>query len=104
AEIAKKAVDPMNVIVPTRYWNLSRAAASSLAVDEDTGAIDAGRMAMAFLDVSRGKGLALTVPVADPNYNTHAGSSVLWDEAGADEMFGTIASGSTEGLDKFATP
>ncbi|NLT31251.1 MAG: LCP family protein, partial [Propionibacterium sp.] len=42
AEIAKKAVDPMNVIVPTRYWNLSRAAASSLAVDEDTGAIDAG--------------------------------------------------------------
>ncbi|MGJ3508568.1 LCP family protein [Enemella sp. A6] len=102
SQIAKKSANPMNVLIPTRYWNLSKAGASSLSVDRKTGATDAGRMAKAFLDVSRGSGLTLTVPIADPNYSTNAGSAVLWDEAGAKEMFGKIASGSTEGLEKFA--
>lgn len=102
AAIAKKAINPMNVINPAKYWALSNAGASSVAVDEDTGMTDVARMAQAFLNVSRGKGLTLTVPIAETNANTSAGSAVLWDEAGTQEMFSTMASGSTEGLEKFA--
>lgn len=100
--IASKAASPWNVIIPTRYWELSNAAASSVAVHRRTGLVDTAQMGQAFLNVSRGRGLTLTVPVANANASTSVGSAVLWDESGAQEMFGQIARGSTEGLEKFA--
>lgn len=97
----KKAANPANVLLPNRYWALSNAAASSVAVDNDTSVFDAAKMGQAMLGVTRG-GLTLTVPISDPNASTSAGSSVLWDEAGAEEMFGKVAQGDTTGLEKFA--
>jgi len=37
--------------------------------------------------LSNGKGTLMTVPVSDPNATTAAGSSVIWDEAAARELF-----------------
>jgi hypothetical protein len=40
--------------------------------------------------VAGGKGIQTTVPVADANYRTSAGSTVRWDRAGALELFRSL--------------
>ena len=85
--IMKKALTPSTVLVPTRYWAFSHAAAKGLLVGDDTSLRDATRVLQALRAVSKDEGLSLVVPVQDLNYQTQAGSSVKWDTARAKALF-----------------
>lgn len=99
--MTKKAASPITFIWPVRYWRLNMAAGGAVHRGENTGPFDLFGTAMAMRSVSGG-GLNLTVPVADANVTTGAGSSVLWDEEKAADLFGHIARGDTSGLEKYA--
>jgi LCP family protein required for cell wall assembly len=101
--MAKKAASPATIVNPVRYWRLANSGTDSLAVGENASMFSAMKMIIALGRVSSGNGLTLTVPVANANATTSAGSSVLWDNAKAKEMFGDIARGDTSDLKKFAT-
>lgn len=99
--ITKKALSPQYLLNPFAYWKLNMAAAKSLTRSTDTGPVELASVALAFQAVSSGKGLTLAVPISNPNAKTPAGSSMLWDDARAKDMFGKIIAGTTEGLDQF---
>lgn len=101
--VAKKAVSPATILNPVRYWNLANAGTNSLVVGKNASMFSATRMLIALGKVSSGKGLTLTVPVGNANAETAAGSSVLWDNQQAKEMFADIERGDTKSLKKFAT-
>ena len=88
--IMKKAATPSTVLVPTRYWGFTHAAAKGLIVGEDTSMTDAGRVMLALRAVSRDEGLSLVVPIQSENYQTQAGSSVKWNTARAKELFSML--------------
>ncbi|SDP29112.1 cell envelope-related function transcriptional attenuator common domain-containing protein [Pedococcus dokdonensis] len=87
AAIMKKALTPSTVLIPTRYWSFSHAAAKGLIVGEDTSMRDASRVLLAMRAVSKDEGLSLVVPLSSLNYQTNAGSSVKWDTARAKALF-----------------
>ncbi len=87
AAIMKKALTPSTVLIPTRYWGFSHAAAQGLIVGEDTSLRDASRVLLAMRAVSNGQGLSLVVPLSNLNLQTNAGSSVKWDSARAKALF-----------------
>jgi hypothetical protein len=97
----KGVASPATVLNPVRYWNVNQAAASSLARGEGTGMIDLGRIGLGFLSVTTGKGISMTVPVADANRMTDVGSTVIWDEKAADGVFAALADGDTTPLEKY---
>ena len=101
-KIADKAATPKSVLDPMRYWELGHAVGATLTRDPGMSAYTALQMGLAMQKLGTGKGLSLTVPVANSNAYTSAGSSVLWDDAKAAEMFSAIATGNTTGLEKFA--
>lgn len=102
AGIAKKAATPMTVINPVRWWRLNTGAAQSLTVGENTGPIDMARFVPGMLSVAQGKGLTLVVPISNPDAQTAAGSSILWDKGQAQQMFAEMGGGDTSKLDRFA--
>lgn len=87
AAIMKKALTPSTVLIPTRYWSFSHAAAQGLIVGEDTSMRDASRVLLAMRAVSNDQGLSLVVPLSSLDYQTSAGSSVKWDTARAKALF-----------------
>lgn len=98
--VASKAASAESVLNPVRYWKLNHALAGALTLGQTTGMTDMPAMALAMLDLSKDDALTLTVPIAG-NISTPAGSSLALDEEKAEEMFSTMASGSTGGLEKF---
>jgi len=101
-KIAHKLATPRTVLDPARYWRVGSAAADTLRRGQDTGAVPALRAGLAMAKIGTGRGLSLTVPISNPNATTPAGSSVLWDDAAARELFDDIAAGNTAALTKFA--
>jgi LCP family protein required for cell wall assembly len=87
AAIMKKAATPSTVLVPTRYWGFTHAAAKGLIVGEDTSLRDASRVLLAMRAVSNDEGLSLVVPIQSVNYQTSAGSSVKWNTQRAKALF-----------------
>ena len=104
AGIAKKAASPMTVINPFRWWGLNTGAAQSVKTDPSTGVVATAGVVAPMMKVAGGQGLTLMVPISNPNKSTAAGSSMIWDDAKAKEMFGEIARGDTSKLDRFAKP
>lgn len=101
--MAKKAASPATILDPVRYWRVVNAGTNSLAVGQNASMLSAARMVIALAKVSSGDGMTLTVPVANANASTSAGSSVLWNNEQAKEMFGDIKRGDTTDLKRFAT-
>ena len=101
AAVAKKAASPATVLNPVRYWNLSNASTQAITLDEDTSLLQTARLGLAMSRISSGKGLTLTVPIADTDASTSAGSAVLWDKKKAKAMFADIARGDTSELEKY---
>ncbi|SDT07883.1 LCP family protein [Microlunatus soli] len=99
--MASKAASPASVLNPVRYWKLANAGTDSLAVGENTSMFAMLRMGLAMGKVSSSGGLTLTVPISNPDASTSAGSSVLWDDKEAKDMFGQIARGDTSGLKQY---
>jgi LCP family protein required for cell wall assembly len=102
AAVAKKAASPATVFNPFRYWEVTNASIQAVSLDEDTSLLQTSRLGLAMRRISGGKGLTLTVPVADADARTSAGSAVLWDKKKAKAMFADIARGDTSNLEKYA--
>jgi LCP family protein required for cell wall assembly len=85
-----KAGSPTTLLNPFRVIKLGNAGTTALTVDDRDGPIDLLRFALAMRAVAGGKGIQTTVPVADANYRTAAGSSVRWDRAGALRLFRSL--------------
>lgn len=102
AAVAKKAASPATVLNPVRYWTLSNASTSAVTLDQDTSLFGFTRLGLAMRRVSSGDGYTLTVPIADNDARTSAGSAVLWDEKRAKALFADLARGDTGDLDKYA--
>lgn len=87
AALTAEMATPGTALVPWRLHDVGTSTGSALAIGEDTSMLDTGRMALAIRSISAGDGQSVTVPVADANYSTGVGSTVLWDEVGAAELF-----------------
>ena len=101
AKVMKKAVSPLSILNPVTYWSLNMAVAKSVARSDETGLAALGSVASGLFQTATGSGLSLTVPVADANASTSAGAAVIWDEKASAELFGAIATGDVETLEKF---
>lgn len=99
--VMSQAATPSTVLLPWRYWSLAMSTSGGLAVGEDTSLLDAARIALAMRGMSSGTTQSLVVPIANPDYRTSAGSSVLWDDAGARALFDLLREGR---LDELPTP
>lgn len=87
AALTHKMATPSTVLVPWRLHDVGTTTGKALAIGQDTSMWETGRMALAMRSISNGNGASITVPVGDANYQTNAGSSVLWDEVKAGELF-----------------
>jgi LCP family protein required for cell wall assembly len=101
AAVAKKTASPATVVNPFRYWRVSNASTQAVTLDEDTSLLQTAQLGLAMRRISGGNGLTLTVPVADADAPTSAGSAVLWDKKKAKAMFADIARGDTSELEKY---
>ncbi len=100
--LVDKIVSPWTVLNPIRWFRVNWAAKDSLRRGVNTGLTALPGLARGMYSVSIGNGLTLAVPVSNPNATTPAGSSVIWNENAAKDMFGQIASGDTSRLDEYA--
>ncbi|ANS78436.1 Cell envelope-associated transcriptional attenuator [Serinicoccus hydrothermalis] len=91
--LVDKMARPSTVLVPWRLHEVGTATGSAISLGDDTSMIEAGRMAWAMRQVASGEGNSVTVPVAEPNYQTEVGSAVLWDEERAAQLFTALRQG-----------
>ncbi len=97
AAVAGKVVQPSVLLNPIDQVQLVEAGTDALLVDEDTGMIDLGRLALAFRDATGPEGVTGTPPIADPGYNpgNGVGSTVLLSDD-ADQFWSDVLSGDLE--------
>ncbi|MCS4484020.1 LCP family protein [Gleimia sp. 6138-11-ORH1] len=77
---------------PTRIKRIVSAGASSLTTDPETKSWEIAYLAKYFQDAHK-SGFTGTPPIANIDYQTYAGSSVLLDPQKVDEFFRKVASG-----------
>ena len=99
--VMKKTATPLNILNPVTYWRLNMAASGSLGRGEDTGLGEMAQVGRGLLSTITGSGLSLTVPIANADASTDAGSAVLWNEQASAEVFSAIAGGNTTSLEKY---
>jgi LCP family protein required for cell wall assembly len=88
--IFKRASSPGVMLNPFRLVPLGNSATKALTIDEEDGPIDLVRFALVMRAVSGGEGKKTTVPVADPNFSTPAGSAVQWNRDEARRLFNSL--------------
>jgi LCP family protein required for cell wall assembly len=91
AAITAKATSPATLL-PWRYYGLLSAGSHSVTIGKKTSLWDVIKFGRAMRAVSSGHGKTTTVPIANANYMTSAGSSVLWDQAKAEKFFANLRS------------
>jgi LCP family protein required for cell wall assembly len=87
--LLKKATSPGVYLNPFTALPFGSTAASSMSVDQGTSLLDLVHAASALRDPQTG-----TVPIANGNYYTNAGDSVLWNKTKATELFNALKNGS----------
>jgi LCP family protein required for cell wall assembly len=87
--LLKKATSPGVYLNPFTALPFGSTAASSMSVDQGTSLLDLVHAASALRDPETG-----TVPIANSNYYTSAGDSVLWNTTRATELFKALKSDS----------
>ncbi|SOC52495.1 LCP family protein [Ornithinimicrobium cerasi] len=95
AALVQEMASPATVLNPFRLHQVGTATGRALAVGEDTSPVEAARMGLAMRSIANGAGISITVPVADPDHPTGVGSTVLWDEQRAAELFEALRTGGT---------
>jgi LCP family protein required for cell wall assembly len=83
--LLKKATSPGVYLNPFTALPFGSTAASSMSVDKGTSLLDLVHAASALRDPQTG-----TVPIANSNYVTNAGDSVLWNKTKATELFSAL--------------
>lgn len=97
-QIMKHVAHPLTFINPVRYWNVNLGAARSLTRTDGTGIGVVAGAGIGLVSGAMGNGIALTVPISDPNARTSAGSSVIWDKKNASKLFDAIAGGDIDAV------
>ena len=87
SSVMKKAATPAVLINPIRMWKLVNASVGSVNVGQGDTIRDMANLAIAMRSLSNGKGTLTTVPVLTAEETTAAGTSVIWDEDAARELF-----------------
>ena len=87
SSVMKKAATPAVLINPIRMWKLVNASTGSVNVGQGDSIRDMANLAIAMRSLSNGKGTLTTVPVLTAEKTTAAGTSVIWDEDAARELF-----------------
>ena len=87
SSVMKKAATPAVLINPIRMWKLVNASTGSVNVGQGDKIQDMANLAIAMRSLSNGKGTLTTVPVLTAEKTTAAGTSVIWDEDAARELF-----------------
>jgi LCP family protein required for cell wall assembly len=87
SSVMKKVATPAVLLNPIRMWKLVDAGTNSVNVGDSDSIRNIVDLALAMRSLSNGGGTLTTVPVSDPDAKTAAGSSVIWDEAAARELF-----------------
>jgi anionic cell wall polymer biosynthesis LytR-Cps2A-Psr (LCP) family protein len=85
--VIKKVATPAVILNPMRMWKLVNAGTASVNVGASDSVVDIANLAKAMRGLSNGNGTLTTVPVSNADATTAAGSSVIWDEAAARELF-----------------
>lgn len=85
-----RATSPTTLLNPFRIVGLGNASTTALTIDDDDGPVSLLRFALTMRAVAGGGGKRTTVPVADPNYSTPAGSAVRWDREEALRLFRSL--------------
>jgi LCP family protein required for cell wall assembly len=83
--LLKKATSPGVYLNPFTALPFGSTAASSMSVDKGTSLLDLVHAASGLRDPETG-----TVPIANSNYYTNAGDSVLWNKTQATELFNAL--------------
>jgi LCP family protein required for cell wall assembly len=96
--IAEKVADRDLLFQPGNQVKLVEAGTDALLVDEKSGIIDLGRLALAFREATGPDGVTGTPPIANPGYNpgTGVGSTVLLDEETVGQFWVDVRDGSLE--------
>lgn len=98
--LAAKVVSPATVLLPWRWWGVNHSLSRTVTLGDDVGLFDMVGMGRAVVKIGTGSGQMFVVPLGDTNARTSAGSSVLWDEGKAEDLFQTMQRG--EAVDAFA--
>lgn len=88
--LLNKATSPGVYLNPFTALPFGSTAASSMSVDTGTSLLDLVHVASALRSPQSG-----TVPIANSNYQTNAGDSVLWNKTQATELFNALKTDST---------
>lgn len=87
AAVLHKSVTPAVLLNPLAMVHLAQAGTAALTVGQSDSLLDLAHLGQAMRALTKGNGKILTVPVANTNATTAAGSSVLWDKAKAHKLF-----------------
>jgi LCP family protein required for cell wall assembly len=87
SSVMKKVATPAVLLNPISMWKLVDAGTGSVNVGDGDSVTDISSLARAMRGLSNGNGTLTTVPVSETDANTAAGSSVIWDDAAARELF-----------------
>lgn len=85
-----RAASPATLLNPFRLVSLGNASTEALTIDDGDGPVSLMQFALTMRAVAGGDGKRVTVPVADPNYPTSAGSAVRWDRERALRLFRSL--------------
>ncbi|MFC8922684.1 LCP family protein [Cellulosimicrobium sp. NPDC057127] len=92
--ISAKAADPGLLLQPGDQVSLLDAGIGSLTVDESTGIIDLGRLALAFRAANGPDGVTGTPPIGNPDYRPgNIGSTVQLDPELAPQFWSDVRDG-----------
>ncbi|GHG57732.1 hypothetical protein GCM10011331_25970 [Flavimobilis marinus] len=95
SKLVKQVASPGVLVNPAKQVSLIDAGLSSVAVDDDTGIIDMGRLALAFRAAGGPEGITGAPPIASLDYRPGGvGSTVLLDPDEAPGFFADIMAGS----------
>ncbi|ONK13881.1 LCP family protein [Streptomyces sp. MP131-18] len=83
--LADQAASPSTLLNPFRLFPTMNASLDSLIVDEDMSLWDLRGLFWGMRGAER-----MNVPVADPGYETSAGSAVLWDDGQVEQLMAQL--------------
>lgn len=89
--VMQKVSKVTTILNPVKMWRISSAGTDSVILGEGDSIKDVGRLGLAMKGIASGKGNIATVPIANADANTAAGSSVLWDKEAALVFFADLA-------------
>lgn len=85
--VFERAATPATLVNPFRWLAMGNAATTALRIDDGDGPVSLARLGLTMRAVAGGDGRRRTVPVADLDYRTSAGSTVRWDRDRALRLF-----------------